>query len=392
MENEVKDAIDALNSTWEADFKKADEERRADIEKLGTVTGEAVQKMERVQDRLDGIEAAIEKLRTGTGRTDGDGDRDEKRAAQHAAFMEYVKKGERGDVEVLKGLVVSDDTEGGYLAPVEFVSELVQGVVELSPFRQIAGQRTTTARAISYPKRTGRLTARWTGETETRTETTGTAFGKDEIPTHEMYAFVDVSRADLADTAIDLEAYLRDEMALAFADLEGTDGFIDGNGVKKPHGFLNQSDILADYVPLGHASQVTADGLIDLFYDLKAPYSANATWIMARGTVRAIRKLKDTSSGNYLWAPGIAGSAPATILDRPYLTDENMPTVGANEYPVALGDFRRGYLIVDRMGMDVIRDDVTQAATGMVRFHAHRRVGGQVRIPEAIKLGKVATS
>lgn len=389
MDTALREALDELKGEFEGQFKSIDSQRRAEIEKLGAETGETKQAFERVSDKLDEIEAAIVKMRVG--RTDGGPSADEQRKAEHrAAFDAWVRKGERvlTDETIAKSLVVSDDTEGGFLAPVEFVSELLTGIVEVSPIRQIATVRQTMNRAVAYPKRTGRLAAAWTGESQTRTETTGTAFGRDEIPTHEMYAFVDISRADLADTSIDMEAYLRAEVMEAFAELEG-EAFVVGNGVNKPKGFNIDSQI--DTVASGAASTLTADGLVNLFYALKSPYANAGTWVMKRTTLRDVRKLVDQND-NYVWQPGIAGAAPATILDRPYLLAEDMPAVGAGNEPITFGDFRKGYTVVDRLDMSVVRDELTQAATGFVRFHWHRRVGGQVRVPEALVSQTVATS
>ena len=62
----------------------------------------------------------------------------------------------------------------------------------------------------------------------------------------------------------------------------------------------------------------------------------------------------------------------------------DMPDVAGGAKPVLFGDFRRGYMIVDRINLSIMRDPFTQASSGNVRYLARRRVGGQVILPEAL--------
>jgi len=287
-----------------------------------------------------------------------------------------------------KALTLGDDTTGGYLAaPPTLASEIIKNVVDIDPIRQIANVQSIGTSTFEQPKRTGTHSAAWTAETGTRSETTGTTWGKTVIPTHEMSAMIDISRWNLEDSAYNLEAEISSEFSEQFAAAEGA-AFVNGSAVTRPEGFLQNADI--SYTANGHASLLQADGLISILYDLKALYSANATWVWERATTALVRKLKD-GEGNYLWVAGLA-TAPPTVLGRPYVEAETMPTVASDAYPVALGDFRRGYKIVDRAGMAVLRDQITQAASGNVRFWSWMRVGGQVVQAEAIRKLKIATS
>ena len=127
--------------------------------------------------------------------------------------------------------------------------------------------------------------------------------------------------------------------------------------------------------------------LIDLVYALKAGYRQNASWVMNRKTQAAIRKLKD-ADGNYLWQPALAPGGKATLMGFELVEAEDMPDIGAGTTPIAFGDFRRGYLIVDRQGVNVLRDPFS--AKPYVLFYTTKRVGGGVQNFEAIKLVKFA--
>ena len=88
--------------------------------------------------------------------------------------------------------------------------------------------------------------------------------------------------------------------------------------------------------------------------------------------------------------PGFALGIPNMILGSPYIEVTDMPDEGANTFPIAYGDWRRAYLIVDRINLSILRDPFTQGTTGTIRFIARRRVGGQVVLAEAIRKLKCA--
>ena len=291
--------------------------------------------------------------------------------------------------DVFKALTVGDDTTGGYLAPVEYVMEILTDVLEFSPIRALARIRTTSRTEIQIPKRTTRSSASWVAEVGTRSETTNPAWGMERMPVDEMFGMTKISKQDLEDSAFDLEAFIREEVSEQFGVLEGT-AFCTGTGQGQPEGILTHASVAN--VISGHATQITADGMIELYYALKEPYVPNATFVMQRSTIKEIRKLKD-GMGQYLWMPSLKTEAePATILDRPYASAPDMPAIGAGLYPVVLGDFRRGYLIVDRLVMEMMTDPYTSKATGMVEFSARRRVGGGVVQAEALKKLKISAT
>ena len=124
--------------------------------------------------------------------------------------------------------------------------------------------------------------------------------------------------------------------------------------------------------------------MVDLVYAVKAGYRQNGTFVMNRRTQAEVRKLKD-DNGNYLWQPGLAAGEPATLLGYPVMSDDNMPDMGADSLSVAFGDFRRGYLIVDRLGVRVLRDPYSAKP-----YVLTKRVGGGVADFDAIKLLKFA--
>lgn len=292
-----------------------------------------------------------------------------------------------------KALGISNDTTGGYLAPAEYVREIIKGVTEISPVRQLVRVRSTVNKSIMVPKRTGQFAAQWVADQGARSETDGLRYGMIEIPTHEMYALVDISHQNLEDSAFDLEAEIRGETDEQFALAEGT-AVVSGNAVGKPEGWMTNADV-ANTVSGSAATIADADGqangLLTLKHAIKTAYTRNASWALNRTTLGSVRKLKDADKG-YIWMPGIAQGKPNTIDGDPYVEVPDMPSEGANTYPIAYGDFLRAYTLVDRINMVALRDPYTQATSGNIRFLMYRRLGGQVMLAEAIRKLKCAAA
>ena len=405
MSEDIKSAIQEMGSTF-AEFKKVNDERLEKLEK-GESTADLDAKMEKIESKLDSIEEInqsvtkaeqshvevkeqIDRLETVIKRPNSGFDTKQVDDYMNA-FDVYCRKGiDALSVDEKKALTVSNDSTGGYLAPPEYVRELLKEVTEISPIRSIARVRSTGQRSIQVPKRTATFSAQWVSESGTRSETEGYNVGLEELPAHEHYALVDISEQDLEDSVFDLEAEMQSEFAEQFAKAEGT-AFVSGNGVGKPEGFMENSSV-AEIVS-GDANLITADSLISLVHNIKSEYGKNGVFVFNRSTLAAIRKLKDTA-GQYVFQAGMSlqGGAMSTILGYPYIEATDMPSVAAGAYPVAFGDFRRGYMILDRVNLAVLRDPFTQATTGNVRYIARRRVGGQVVQAEAINKLKVSAS
>ncbi len=288
--------------------------------------------------------------------------------------MQIVSPGE------VKALQAVDDTGGGYLAPMDFVQDIIKTIILYSPVRDVATVRQTENKSILYPTRTATFAAQWVTEQQQRTETTGLKYGQEEILAHEMYALVLITYADMEDAYFDMAQQIQMESAEQFAVTEGA-AFVSGNGVGKPEGLLTNANV--NNVHTGNANLITADGLINTAYSIKSAYAKNAVWLLNRSTLGAIRTLKD-SYGQYLWQPGIASDIPNTILDHPYVETPDMPAVAAGAYPIIFGDIKRAYVIVDRVQMVMTRLTERYADFGQIGFIARKRVGGQVVLPEAI--------
>jgi HK97 family phage major capsid protein len=415
---EVKSIIETQGKAWE-EFKKANdalvqakadgkavgdlEAKLAKIEKDGLATGDALSakftaaEAEVKQAKAAAAEAktAVEELEAKWNREGLFGKGKEKKSDVNAWARAVVGAHTVGVANLTadqqkalaaveteyKSLGIANDVSGGYLAPSEFVREIIKGVTEMSPARQLARVRQTGSKSILLPKRTGQFAAQWTADQGTRSETTGLAWGMLEIHAPEMYAMIDISNQNLEDSAFNLESEISFEAIEQFAVAEGA-AFVTGTGVGQPEGFMTNADVLSTVS--GSAAVITADGLLTLKHAIKTAYARNASWALNRTTLGSARKLKD-GNGSYLWMPGIANGKPNTLDGDPYVEVPDMPSEGANTYPVAYGDFARAYSLVDRIAMSMLRDPFTQATSGNIRFLFRRRLGGMVVLPEAIR-------
>ncbi|MCE9650581.1 MAG: phage major capsid protein [Parvibaculum sp.] len=407
--HEVRDALDEFLGAFEA-FKDANDERLGEIEKKLTADVVTEDKVERINRALDRQKKTVDELALAFARPDissiGGGETrarlDPAKREHKRAFDLYVRKGEAHELRVLeaKALSAQSDPDGGYLVPAETERMIDRVVSDASPIRAIAGVRQIGAASYKKPFTTSGPASGWVGETEGRVESGAPQLSEIEFPAMELYAMPAATSTLLDDAAVNIDQWLAEEVQTAFAEQEGS-AFVNGDGIRRPRGFLSYPKVAnaswahgkLGYLVTGNAGAFpmanASDILIDLIYSVKAGYRANARFVMNRATQSAIRKFKD-ADGNYLWQPGIAAGTPPTLLNYPVTESEDMPSIASDATAMAFGDFKRGYLIVDRLGVRVLRDPYSSKP--YVLFYTTKRVGGGVQNFEALKLLKFGTA
>lgn len=402
--SEVDRAFDDFRSGFE-EWRTENDRRLAEIETRGTADPLIEEKMTRIDRAIEenrrladdlALKAARPRLgleRAGLAPA----------AAEHkAAFDGWVRGGAETNLRRLeeKALSIGSGSDGGYLVPTELEREVMRRLAQVSPIRAIAGNRQVSAAVFAKPYSATGPAVGWVAETAARPQTTNQQLQQLAFPTMELYAMPAATQALLDDAAIDVEQWIAEEVQQAFAEQEGA-AFVTGDGVTQPKGFMSYAKVAETswawgslgYVATGAAGALPAtdpsDCLVDLVYALKSGYRQNATWVMNRRTQAEIRKLKD-AQGTYLWQPPATAGTPATLMNFPVVEAEEMPSIAADACPIAFGDFRRGYLVVDRLGVRVLRDPYS--AKPYVLFYTTKRVGGGVQDFDAIKLLKFGTS
>lgn len=412
---ELKPLIEEGNKTIVAlraeveGMKSADVVQADKIAKIQTdlaATLKAKQDVELAQKALEARLAEVELKAGRPGKAGSDAMVDEHKQA----FVEYMRKGDQMgaanrlyDIQSKAADVrTSTGASGGFGLPKVIADQVYKVLNDTSPIRSIARVVTTGTTDYHQLVNRGGLAAEWVGETSTRTLATATPDFGDVVPTFgELSAVPEATRHSINDLFFDVEALLVADGTERFAIAEGA-AFVSGDGTNKPTGFLNGTPVatadasrafgVLQYVATGQAAALATnpfDTFKTLLYGLKAGYRANASWVMNSLVMAALASVKD-STGQYLLNPAVLAGDPDTISGKRVVIAEDMPNIGAGNFPVAVGDFSRGYLIADIPGIWMVRDEVTKV--GWVRFPMAKRVGGRVLDSNAIKLLKVAAS
>ncbi|MDO9414031.1 MAG: phage major capsid protein [Pseudolabrys sp.] len=390
-------------------FKETNDQRLAlDKKQAGDVLVE--EKLSRINAAMDAQakrldEISLKAARPALGPGFG-GERHAQRSAsaiEHKqAFESYVRSGEAEGLRALesKAMSIGSNPDGGYIVPPEVEAQIGARLTAISPIRSIAGVRTISSNVYKKPFMTTGPAVGWVGETDVRTQTASPTLDSLSFPAMELYAMPAATASLLEDSAVNVDEWLAQEVEQVFATQEGA-AFVSGDGVNKPKGFLNYTTVAntswswgnIGYVASGAAGAFAAsnpsDALVDLIYAAKAGYRQNAVFVMNRKTQATVRKFKDTA-GNYLWQPPAIAGGKASLMTFAVVEAEDMPDIGANSLSIAFGDFNRGYLIVDRAGVSVLRDPYM--AKPYVMFYTTKRVGGGVQDFDAIKVMKFAAS
>lgn len=389
-DGDVNALIEGVNKAFH-DFKAEHNKQLEDIKK-GNADALQALKVDNINADIAKLQAAVDKANeqiAAAAMNGGVAALKDKEYSQ--AFYAHMQ---RGTVEASMNKGVAQ--EGGYLTPTEWDRTINNRLLVVSPMRSICFVQPTSKDSFTKLFNNRGAGSGWVGETDPRPETNTPTLGSLTYKPGEIYANPFATQQMLDDGEIDIEAWLASEVDSEFALQEGA-AFVSGNGLNKPAGILTYitgganaaahpwGDIKT--VASGAAATLTADSIIDLIHALPEEYTGEARFVMSRTTQGGIRKLKD-GQGNFLWQPSMQAGQPATLSGYSITSMPGMPGVAANSTPILFGDFRRGYMIVDRMGIRVLRDPYSKKP--FVQFYTTKRVGGGLLNPDVIKALKIS--
>lgn len=423
----LAETITKLGTAFE-EYKKTNDQRIEAL-KAGKPTGDLdakLAKMDKDMSDLSDTKTRLEKIETrlarpgafgsGSGREERDS---EEAVAYRNSLLSWMRTG-HGEAEVRQAFKALEakmspqerearatavstgtTTAGGYALPEVIERAILRIGLDVSPMRQISTVRTVGSPDYKELVDVNGAAFEWLGEGDTRNQT-NTSDLYEVAPTFGMAsAKPQATEESISDLFFNVEDWVQTSAGEAIGQGEGA-AFVAGNGTKKPTGFLagptpvttadsTRAFGTLQYIASGQAAALPSslDIMYDLIYSLRARYRANARWVSAKSTLASLRKYKD-STGQYLWQPSLQQGEPELFMGYPITEMEDMPTVAANAFPVAFGDFKEGYLICDLVGMRITRDEIT--TPGYVKFYIRRRVGGKLRNTQAIKLLKLATT
>jgi len=295
------------------------------------------------------------------------------------AWDQYMRHGVNGvtDPEEQRALSVGTNSAGGFLVPEDFERTLVESLADNNVMRSLATVVTTEGDK-PIPVVSSEGAAAWTNEAASFNQSDD-VFAQVTLNAYKATRLIKTSTELLQDSAFDLQAHLARSFGRSFGTLEEA-AFVDGDGSSKPTGVTGGASA---GVTAAGAAAITASELIDLIYSLRRVYRPRARFLMADGTLKAVRKLQDSNS-NFLWQPSFQAGEPDRIGGYPVATSVSMPAMTTGNISVLFGDFSY-YWVGDRAGRSFQRLDELYAATGEVGWVSSYRVDGKLTLAEAVK-------
>lgn len=418
----IKKAVDDMVGAFD-EYKKTNDERMT-AEKSGNESRakELGEKLGKIDTAISGfgkiksdleiemkvMQERLEELET-SGKKPGRGEHEKRADEYKKSFCDWVRNrgqspSEEAKMQELtrkmvehKDITIGSGAGGGFAVPEEISRQIEVLEKKYSPVRNLVKVVQTGSSDYKELVSVRGANAGWVGEAGVR-NMTNTPQLREVTPTMgELYAYPQVSEWSLDDIFFNVENWLTNEVADEFS-IQEADAVIRGNGASKPTGMLNTPPTTQDdaFPPVraaaayqyvegsGSPNELDGDLLLSLIYKLNSRYRAGASFVMNSVTTGAVRKLKD-AMGQYLWAPGLQAGQPDRLLGFPVATWEQMDDVGAGagKFPIGFGDWRRGYVLTDRVGLRITRDNITNV--GFVRFYVRRREGGIVLNNDAVK-------
>ena len=407
--NEVQSAAETMAHAFE-EYKSTNDLRLSELERRGNADPLLNEKLSRLDQTINKVQDDMIAVKTAMRRPAMGGEAsgivlDDTQAEYKTAFMRYVTKGVDPDMDSFqhKDMSVISDPNGGYLVPTDMSGRIIKRQFDTTPMRQLATVMSISSEAVEMLRDTNEADAQWISELGTRADTDQGALGRIRIAVHELYAQPKATQKLLDDSIMNVEEWLINRVSDRFSRRENA-AFVNGDGVGQPRGFLSYttqatSDASRSWGVLEHVATGAdgafsasngADVLISLMNKLRAGYLSKASWLMPRSVVDAVRKFKESGTGAYIWQPSLQAGTPATILGYPVVLADDMPAMSSGSLSAAFGNFEEGYTIVDRIGLQTLRDPYTSAP--FVKFRCSKRVGGDVVNFEAIKVLKFATA
>lgn len=415
-DGEFKRLWGEFQTNWKT-FRDENDKRLKELVTKGSVDTLIETKLEKINDAMDAqqklIDNAIAEFRRPPQGANNEDQTKADKAAYTKAFEKWMRTGQApanmydlavknfGGEEQYKTISQGSNPDGGWLTSTEVDSAIMRVAEKIIPFRRLAMVRQVGGSSFEKIVNLGGAGTGWVGETTARTETTTPTLDVLRFTIGEIYAEPRATQTILDDANISIEQWIADEVNIAFAEAENA-AFVSGNGVAgKPKGVLayptytlESGSTVAAWGAIGYqktggaadfGATTPADAIKDVVTSLKTQYRAGASWQLHRRTTGKIRKFK-TIDNQYIWQPGMQAGEPSLIDGYPFTENDDWPEAGANNYIMGFANWSQTYLILDRVGIRVLRDPFT--AKPYTKFYTTKRVGGGIQNFESIKLLK----
>lgn len=386
---------DAIIAEQRVIVDKASDEKRELTTDENATYNRMDEDFESLEENIEKEERLVAREKKLAGKSDeeqhrgGEQGREEGALTAMDGMRSWIRGGEQGmSADEVRALQADSDTQGGYLVtPLEMAQGIIQAIDDMTFMRGLSTvQMVVTAEGLGVPSLDNDpADPEWTAEIGAASEDSTMSFGNRELIPHKLTKLIKVSNKLLRLTSGGAETLVNERLGYKFGVTE-ENAFLNGSGAGQPLGVFTASN---NGIPTGRdvsednsATAIKADGLINALYSLKGGYQSRAEWIFHRDAVKQVRKLKD-GEGQYLWAPGLAGGEPSTILDRPFHMSEFAPnTFTSGLYVGIIGDFSN-YWIAEAEMLELQRLVELYAANDQTGFLGRMWVDGMPTLGEA---------
>jgi HK97 family phage major capsid protein len=308
-----------------------------------------------------------------------------------AAFREFLMNGVVSPE--MRAVSVDNPTEGGYAVPKATSDMIWAKAKDLTFMLQLASVvPVTSADSLGSPTlENDPADADWTGEVAAINEDSTMSFGLRELKPELVTKYLKVSNKMLRKLP-NIEAFITDRLGYKFS-VTIEKACLTGNGAGQPLGIFTASNngisTGRDMSTDNTATDITADGLLNNVYNVKAPYRRNAGWFGSRAFFGRVSKLKG-GDGHYLWQPALVAGQPDTLNGFPIYESEYAPsTFTTQQYVAVFGDMKY-YQIATAMGFTMQRLTELKALNNQTVFIGRSEVDGMPIFEEAFSRVKLA--
>ncbi|KJV68661.1 phage major capsid protein [Candidatus Neoehrlichia procyonis] len=381
---EIQNNVNTLISSWQ-EFQKSTQDKMSELDKKYITNSVLTKKLEIIDNEFNEQKDRLDKLEVISNRININDKNQE--SFEYKSLKEYIHKGHTTTL-TQKNINHSDYA---YFVPREISMQIDNNLAKNSIMRQLCSVEKISSDSLECFITNNQDTfVGWrddTKEESIKTNTQAPKINKKVIYLYELYAQPQITKKLLEDSSLDIGSWLINYLVDAFSRTENK-AFISGDGIQKPSGIISSisDEDNEDAVQCITSNKLDSEAIIKLYYSLDEYFAAKATFIMHRSVIQEIRSLK-SSSGQYIWQPGLSASHPETLMGIPIYQTSDMPLV-TSEFPIiAIADFKSAYKIVENQDIKILRDPFTNKSC--VTFYTTKRVGGDIVNNDAIKLLKI---
>lgn len=285
-----------------------------------------------------------------------------------------------------------DPATGGFLVPEVLRSELLRLSLETSIVRPRARVIPMDSARVPFPaiddtshasSLFGGIVGSWTEQGASISETEA-KFGQVVLEAKKLAAYCEVPNELLQDSIISFGAFVDQIYPEAIGWFED-DAFLTGNGAGVPLGITNAGALISVTKETGQlATTIVWENIVKMYSRMLPSSLGRAVWVANINTFPelATMALAVGTGGSAIWLNNGAAGPPMTILGRPVIFTEKLPTLGTVG-DIIFTDFGY-YLVGDRQMMRAESSPHVKFQNDLTAYRVTERVDGRPWLQSAL--------